>query len=585
MRWAFTTTVTPVNRREQVVMVLKSQYPDLIRTDAIIANCEIAGFSRIVNEEALPKHDYGRVIQAMIANDSRSKIVFRYLSNPTRDVLEETSAVSEGSETEESAPLEEPQPQLPQLNPWQTISRFTGQAKASREKMAEKLGLKRPAPPPEAAPKVTRKAAILQAARDNFHLLILVDADETVKFFGEQDLQFTKDFIKSDCNSFIKFRFLAALDRSPQFSSLLTLDDRFDLLQLACQFAPSEVLPMLKSSQAIPLDDALPICSQYRVIDACIHIHTRRGDVQSAVNLVAEELEAVLADAVRQNDSFNVVSLDLVKDEPALAKAYETLMIAFELLAKTPERGGLLESVWKNIFRAFQLPLWLSGEKREAGIKRSMTLFFAFFVVESLSRTKVETVYNILRRDFCPIDPIQYREALAAAFKYLDYNAMLSKTVISLLKEDCVDLHERATLTKTRAAFVYNTNCANCSMPIRGTGGMGALVFQCGHTYHDNATCGKNQKTCPRCRNRQRSGKEEVTAPGESVRARNTKMRLLSRVEFGLRSRYGIDEDIGESGACIFFLSDAPVDVRQEAVLQVQEELTWPSQDLLFLER
>jgi hypothetical protein len=259
--------------------------------------------------------------------------------------------------------------------------------------------------------------------------------------------------------------------------------------------------------------------------------------------------------------------------------------VAFDLLAKAPEIGTLLEKMWKKTFLAFQLPMWMAkNEVKDAETRESMKLFFAFFVVESLARSKPETVFAILRKDFCPIDELQYRDVLLSVFKYLDYNEMLAKTVIQLLLEDCVQLYKRATSTKTRAAMVFENMCKKCGMPITGAGGVGALIFDCGHCYHDNSICGQHLRFCPLCRQQMTAGAERHTEVGESARAKHMKMRALSRVEWGLRRRYGKDADVSESGTNIFFLTDAPVDKKGQAKLAVAPEDTWPPQEMIFLE-
>ena len=111
--------------------------------------------------------------------------------------------------------------------------------------------------------------------------------------------------------------------------------------------------------------------------------------------------------------------------------------------------------------------------------------------------------------------------------------------------EDCINLYDRAQLTKTKAAFVYNTNCQFCNTPITGAGGVGALVFECGHAYHDDQKCGQHRSTCMVCKGElQISSKQEPPAAAPSQRAQNMKLRKLMRVDHGLRRNYGKDQDL-----------------------------------------
>ena len=423
---------------------------------------------------------------------------------------------------------------------------------------------------------------MLKVMEPMFTMLVLMDPDQAAKLLGREDPRFHGIYVSRSSTPYSKFLYLKALANS-RYNKLMTEEDYFELLKSSCQYAPPEVLPMLKASHTIQIDEALPVCLQFRVIDACIHIHTMLGDMQAAVDLVAEELEAVLVDAINSKKKMKVISLDLVKEEEAIRKAYDTVLITFDLLSKAPEIGSLLEKMWKKIFLAFQLPLWKSNSIDDADTTRSITLFFAFFVVEALARTKPETVFETLKRDFCIINQLQYRDVLAAVFKYLDYNEMLAQTVIHLLLEDCILLYKRATLTNTRAAFVYNTNCVICNTPITGAGGVGARVFECGHSCHDNLSCGGHRSSCPLCkRELTASNKQGVVA--ESSRAKNMRVRGLNRVEFGLRRHYGKDQDLSECGSNIFFFPDPPVDVKGNMPLRTPNEEDIIEQSVLFLE-
>ena len=241
--------------------------------------------------------------------------------------------------------------------------------------------------------------------------------------------------------------------------------------------------------------------------------------------------------------------------------------------------------MWKDTFLAFQLPLYLvCGQDISPDTKTAITLFFAFFVVEALQRTSPENIFNVLKSDFCSIDQQQYRNVLSAVFKYLDYNQMLSNTVIELLLEDCIQLYKKSNLTKTRAAFAYKPECIICNTPITGAGGIGALIFECGHVYHNNQRCGQGAKKCKFCRNELVGVKQNDIPQQESKNSQSMKLRKLLRVEFGLRRHYGKFQDVSESGSNIFFMSDFPVVPKQLLKLNLPETESLPEERLVFLE-
>ena len=431
---------------------------------------------------------------------------------------------------------------------------------------------------------VRKDEKMQEAIRNNLPLLVLIDSDKTVELMRKQmPKNYNDEFIRKEQNQYVKFLYLRSAAASPECSKMLTEENQFELFELTCKFSPPDVLPMLKSSQTIEIDKALPTCTKNRVIDACIYIHTMLGDMQSAVNLVAEELEADLVDAIQSGKEIKAPSIDLVKEEPELKKAYDTVVITFDLLSKAPNQ--LSDRMWKDIFLAFQLPLWLVQQSKDENLQTSICYFFAFFIVETLqqNRSSPENIFNTYELQFKEINQMLYRKSLSAVFKYLDYNQKLSETVIQLLMEDCINLYGKAQRTKTRAAFIYRINCAKCNTPITGARGVGALVYECGHCYHDDSKCGMHLPFCQICKGQlANKAKDTGPPPTASDRAQNQLLRKLQRVDYGLRRHYGKDQEQSESGNAVFFFADYPVQAKQYLILNPIEK--FPEQKDIFIE-
>lgn len=430
-----------------------------------------------------------------------------------------------------------------------------------------------------------------QTINNTLSLLVLIDADKAVELIGNdyQEEIISHQFLKSNAEKFVKYLYLKSLVNSDYFNLINPAQQEKDinqLFELTCEFSPQDVLPMIKSSETIEIDKALPTCQKYRVIDACIYIHTMLGDMQSAVNLVSEELEANLVEPIQSGQPINAPSIDLVKEEPALQKAYNTVVITFDLLSKAPNQ--LTDRMWKDIFLSFQLPLWLiQQENVDENLKRSICYFFAFFIVETLqqNRSSPENIFNTYELQFREINQKLYTTSLSAVFKYLDYNQKLAETVIQLLMADCINLYGRAQRTKTRAAFVYHTNCAYCNTPITGAGGVGAIVYECGHAYHDDMKCGKHSSVCQICKGNVKPPAKSETAPlsqGAMDRAIKQKLRKLQRVDYSLKRRYGKGSETSESGVNAFFIQDYPVQAKNFLIMPQIEK--WPEVKNVFVE-
>lgn len=401
------------------------------------------------------------------------------------------------------------------------------------------------------------------AFKENSSLLILIDSKKFVDLVIERYPQFHEDYLKRSLEPYLKFIYLKAIAST----KLETPSTDMEAFELTCKYAPSEALSLLTATHSIRLDQALPICLRYRVIDACIHIHTMLGNYEDAVQLVGDELERILVLKIRSGVPLRVQSIDLVGEDESLKDAYKTVLLVFKLLEKTPEVGQNLEKMWQNIFLRFRLPLWLSKSIPDLESKRSITYFFAFFVVESLARTNPQFTLGILKRDFSSMDPGQYKKVLQVVFQYLNDRRMLNTTVKSLLLADCIELSKRAIECKTKGKYIVQNTCVICQQPINGAGSVGMIAFDCGHVYHDNLQCG-NYSKCPMCKGEIKST-GEISVPPTSERSNRMKSRLLSRIEFGLKRHYGKDQDISETGKHVFFVTGFPVKVTNKIILNL----------------
>ena len=420
---------------------------------------------------------------------------------------------------------------------------------------------------------------IRQAIKHNFQTLILIDAKKAVHLVIDSWPEFHRIFMGMEPNAYVKFMYMKTINDNPEWQKIFTDQDIFDYFKLICQFQPEQALPMLKQTHTIMFDEALPICMQNRVVDACVHIHTMLGDNEAAVKMISEELQQELVEIIHSGKKVRVTSIDRVRDDDNLIKPYNTIYLAFDLLDKTPELGLMLDEMWRDIFKAFQLPMYLIEKVQDSKTKNSFILFFAFFIVEVIPKTSGDFVMNTLNRDFKIMSQKLLKDVLQAVFMHFDYQKMLSGTVRSLLLEDCKTLRAEASLINTRAANVWSTRCGICNQFITGQGGVGMLVFQCGHCFHNNKQCG-GHRTCPVCKGiaAQKPNNEiQLTS-----RARSNRARALQRVEFGLRQNYGDNQEESLVGNYIYFLPDYPFKAKEKLKFQLATDM--PEPNAVFLE-
>jgi len=405
---------------------------------------------------------------------------------------------------------------------------------------------------------------IKKAMIHNIQFLILQDSHKVVEIVLKYFPDYHKTFISQVSVSIVKFQYLKSIVNDESLSSKLSADDQFLYFQLLCEFEPHKVLSYLRSTPSILLDAALPFVLRFHVVEACVYVYRMLGNIEAAASLISEELENDLVSVCDSNMTVNVPSIDRVADDKLMRKPFQTLQIAFNIVDLAPKLGQTLQKMWKGLFNAFQLPLWLSQALTNVDTKKSIILFFAFFVVNAISKTTPEFVLEELTKSCSSLDTMQLKKVLKPILGYLNQQNMLNSTVQGLLKEDCYSLFRKAFTMKSKSAIVYNPICSICQNSINGSGGIGAIVFQCGHCYHNNILCG-GHTSCPVCKG------EHNTKNATSTKAKSNnrqKQRQLQRVEYGLRKQYGEDADLTSMGKNIYFLPEYKFDNAMKRVLK-----------------
>ena len=230
--------------------------------------------------------------------------------------------------------------------------------------------------------------------------------------------------------------------------------------------------------------------------------------------------------------------------------------------------------MWKELFTSFQLPIFLSKSMYDEDTKQSIILLFGFFIVESIQRTNPEFVLETLKSEFALMDADQIKKILIPVISYLNNHKMLTQTLINVLHEDCLSLFYNNLILKSKATTIYFPLCNICQNPITGSGGIGAIIFNCGHCFHNNSICGGHQ-SCPTCRGESKSIEKNISKKNNNKN--RLKQRLLQRVEFGLKN---LNENyIGNN---IYFLTQYPIINTKKRILNIPELLPDPKK--IFLE-
>lgn len=383
---------------------------------------------------------------------------------------------------------------------------------------------------------------LIRAFENHIQAFIIADPEKSVTVINEYVPQLHKN-ISTLCNSFCEWLYLSSMVGS-KYEILMTQNDRTRYFALMCKYCPEKVIHYLDETPDINLEAALEACLQNNVLKGSIKIYALQSETQKAIELMANENERILIDLIQEEKDIILTSADRVAEEPLLREALDNIKLAIQTAEKAPNAKDIVVNMWKTLFQSFQLPIWLSQNKSSANTKQAIALFFAYFIVEALGRANIEMIFSLLRQEFRALDALQYRYIFSFLIGYLGYRYNLSQNVESIYKADCKRMRQVAEYTRTRGIIIDNLTCGMCKQPIDGSGGVGIKCYECGHAFHNNATCGSDP-ICPVCKGEKNdpisNQKKNKFDRGASVRVRK-----LQRVDHGMKSppRKGSHDEI-----------------------------------------
>ncbi|OHS97983.1 hypothetical protein TRFO_09139 [Tritrichomonas foetus] len=332
----------------------------------------------------------------------------------------------------------------------------------------------------------------------NFTRLTLVSPAESMYIVVNRFPDLHIKIMRDEGNRFAKWFYLRHLFEASEGKKVIMEKDIVTFFDLACEFEPERALPILKSGHQISYEEALPYCKKFGVLDAQIFIHTVFGNFSEAVKLMSDDIQRELIRAIRFERPIVVQSIDTIRECERLKNACNDVEVAFDLLAQAPPIGDSCERMWTQIYTGFQLPVWLLRKCQFPATKKAVTFFFSYFVVESLNRCNAKFIMTTLYRYFSATERPVYHSVLETVFNHLEYRQMLNKTMLDLMRYDCLELYNNSIYVTNRGTMIPSVNCCVCQMPIDGGRGVGMLAFECGHCFHDNTRCG-GFKVCPLC--------------------------------------------------------------------------------------
>jgi hypothetical protein len=216
------------------------------------------------------------------------------------------------------------------------------------------------------------------------------------------------------------------------FKKDVTAGQKYHELQvlLYAEHDPDNLMTFLRNSNAYLLEEALRICDQKKLYREMVYLLRRMGNSQKALELMIDELKDV-------NEAISFVEEN--KDE----------------------------SMWEELIsRSMASPKFLADLMQHAGAHHVDLL---------------KLIENIPDKLIIP----GLRDKLKKIFADCHLQIEVRRGCNSILRGDCVSLHEKVHRRRQRAARIQiGTRCAICDGEMFASQLTNVMAFWCKHTYH-----------------------------------------------------------------------------------------------------
>lgn len=275
---------------------------------------------------------------------------------------------------------------------------------------------------------VIEKHALYRTLTDSLVEFMDFDADKTLEILSANTASVPPDVVVSKLVGKRRFLFeylSMIFEKDPD----MIANHHQELISLDIEYAPQNLMSLLRLSNSYSLDETLTLCEQHKLYREAVYILERLGNMKEALAIILDKIGDIkLAINIVQTQNDRELLQDLVD------RAMDNPVYISELLENI---GGEIDP--KDL-------------------------------IERIPNGKA--IPNL-------------RDRLVKILSDHNLQISLQEGCSKILKTDCVELFDTLLVGKTKgAAITDSTKCASCLCPITKARPEDIAVFWCSHVYH-----------------------------------------------------------------------------------------------------
>lgn len=310
-------------------------------------------------------------------------------------------------------------------------------------------------------------------------------------------------------------------------------------VRLMCQYEPREVFHYLTTASSAldsELETLRQYCEQAEITDATAWLLERSGDAQRALELMLKDVEKGVA-GLRRYIEQNLATLapagraiTTVNIPPNVLQPIEQLLDAIIQMCIRKSALGEGDPLWFALLDRFvQMQRALKLEREKAGVELRGSITTSPRAFQLLSaclygfvRTTLDTMMNHvalkdlltkITTDHEGDEFKDFRDTIMGMLDTYNYEQNILETANRLLASDLYrsisSMHKR----QSRAFVARQATCGTCSNPLHDQTLSSLVLFDCGHSFHENCLGRGRGTVCPICQKESKSNKKQSIRP------------------------------------------------------------------------
>lgn len=306
-------------------------------------------------------------------------------------------------------------------------------------------------------------------------------------------------------------------------------------VEFICNYYPDEVLPYIRNQDENLFMDFLTPIKENNILDTLVYIQFALGQTSD----FAEQLMVFLGETIANTINEKIPN-EITEKSTLFVSEMAKKLVARE--ASAPTTKELLSNLIKDTVIAIFVCYKMDQEKRSIKVVPFRRLLQSLSVISSNS-IKFDELLKFLMTECGELELGDTRTTIMNVINDYQYDVDSDKTLGELFWNDMLKSYEDYITLNITGIQVHSAVCGTCKSRLSNANGYQIRIFPCGHCFHDNPQCLRNNQ-CPICQREEIYGETTANVKSHDSDQDRVIKRRINRFEYDIHALPTVGEII-----------------------------------------